>query len=397
MRLRSVLGNLALLVATCLIMLLFLELVVFRYVFPANDLLRYVSINNVIRYVPGSKGRVYGPDGHVSQVNINADGWNSRYPRYDLAKPAGKLRIAVIGDSYVHARHVDTDEAASAVLERALQERGIAAEVLRFAIDGAPLSQHLHVLRREVLRFRPDVVIVQLIHNDFDESYRAKGWFPSAFMKVLPDGRGGFREVPPQEFRPGFADAMRTFRSFRYLYYQTPLVDRVRGLVARVLGGGEGADVPTEEMISSAVDIRMITESRKIRAVTDYIFRQMKTLAQAHDFQLLLVMDGVREAVYAGRDPSLYEVGRLNKIAASLARRHELPFLDLQEAFTRHFATHGQRFEFSWDWHWNERGHKLVGQTIARHLLELPGLTGNGAPANSQQNPHAALLRVDKG
>ena len=39
-------------------------------------------------------------------------------------------------------------------------------------MDGAPLSQYPHVLRRDVPAFKPDVVLVQLIHNDFDESYR---------------------------------------------------------------------------------------------------------------------------------------------------------------------------------------------------------------------------------
>jgi hypothetical protein len=58
------------------------------------------------------------------------------------------------------------------VIERELTGAGVAAEVLRFGMDGAPLSQYLHLLRREVRAFKPDVVLVQLIHNDFDESYR---------------------------------------------------------------------------------------------------------------------------------------------------------------------------------------------------------------------------------
>jgi hypothetical protein len=56
------------------------------------------------------------------------------------------------------------------VIERELTRAGVAAEVLRFGMDGAPLSQYLHVLRHEVRAFKPDVVLVQLIHNDFDES-----------------------------------------------------------------------------------------------------------------------------------------------------------------------------------------------------------------------------------
>lgn len=382
MRLRPVLGNLVLLGGTCFALFLLFEFVVFRYLLPTNDVLENVSINNVVRYVPGTTGRVYGPDGHVSQVNINADGWNSLKPRYQLAKTPGRLRVAVIGDSYVQARHVDTGKAAPALIERELKRRGVDAEVLRFGVDGAPLSQYLHMLRAEVLRFRPDVVVVQLIHNDFDESYRLlKGRTTSSFMKVIPDGKGGFREVAPEEFRPGFADTMRSIRSFRYFYYQTGLVENLKGYVSRYFWGDTGEFPGSGDLVSSAVDIRSITESRKIRAVTDYVFQQMKALAEEHHFHLLFAMDGVREAVYAGRDASLYEVGRLNKIASSVAKTQRLPFVDLHDAFARNYAVNGKRFEYSWDWHWNELGHQIVGKAIAGRILELPGIGRSRLPA----------------
>jgi hypothetical protein len=64
------------------------------------------------------------------------------------------------------------------VIERELT-RAVAAEVLRFGMDGAP-SQYLHVLRREVRTFQPDV-----IHNDFDESYCfLKTRYASSFLKI---------------------------------------------------------------------------------------------------------------------------------------------------------------------------------------------------------------------
>jgi hypothetical protein len=42
-----------------------------------------------------------------------------------------------------------------------------------------------HVLRREARAFRPHVVLGQLIHNDFDESYRfLKTRYASSFFKI---------------------------------------------------------------------------------------------------------------------------------------------------------------------------------------------------------------------
>ena len=44
-------------------------------------------------------------------------------------------------------------------------------------------------------------------------------------------------------------------------------------------------------------------------------------------------MDGVREAVYAGKPPESYEVHKLNVIARDLTAELDLPFLDLQATF----------------------------------------------------------------
>jgi hypothetical protein len=136
----------------------------------------------------------------------------------------GRLHAAVIGDSYVQASYVDTRDAFPDVIERRLKERGIGAEVLRVDMDGAPLSQYLHVLRREVVAYKPDILLVQLIHNDFDESYRfLKTRYASSFLKVHVGDNGELREIAPADFEPTIADLLRRSATFRYLYYETNL------------------------------------------------------------------------------------------------------------------------------------------------------------------------------
>lgn len=159
-----------LLVGSLLACLLILEFVVFGLFLKPDDVLANVSRNGVVRYEPNTRPIFRHPDGRQTLVSTNAEGWNSTEPHYALARRAGGLRVAVIGDSYVHGSFVNVEEGFPEVIERELTRAGVAAEVLRFGMDGAPLSQYLHVLRREVRAFGPDVVLVQLIHNDFDES-----------------------------------------------------------------------------------------------------------------------------------------------------------------------------------------------------------------------------------
>lgn len=360
-RLKSWLGNLGLLGLSLFLTLAVLEHVVFRYILVPDDLVENVTIKGVVRYMPNTRSTFRHPDGRTSLVTINADGWNSTKPDYATARTPGKRRIAVIGDSYVHGAIVDVGEGFPEQMERDLKARGADVEVLRFGMDGAPLSQYLHVLRREVLAYKPDVVLVPLIHNDFDESYRfLKTRYASSFMKLKRDEDGSVVEVPPGEFQYGLADSLRGYRKFRYLYYKTNFYLHAKGFVSRWFWGGDEQWSP--ENISSAVDIRKIGDHQANRFFTRYVMSEMKKLAIEHGFRLAFVMDGVREAVYAGKSASSYEVGMLNRIAADVAGELGLPFLDLQETFERDWRQHRQRFEYAYDWHWNARANKLVAE-----------------------------------
>ena len=90
------------------------------------------------------------PTARSSLVTINATGLELDQALLQRAKTPGVLRVAVIGDSYVHGSFVDSTEGFPEVIERQLNAAGVRAEVLRFGMDGAPLSQYLHMLRREV-------------------------------------------------------------------------------------------------------------------------------------------------------------------------------------------------------------------------------------------------------
>lgn len=345
-----------------------LELVVFRFILVPDDLLPNVSINGVVRYAPGTQATFRHPDGSSTHVTINADGWNSTKPAYAVERRPGVRRIAVVGDSYVHGAFVDPADGFPEILEQQLNQAGVSAEVYRFGMDGAPLSQYLHVLRREVVKFKPDLVVVPLIHNDFDESWRfLKTRYASSFLKIGQTDDGRALEIPPADFKTGSADVLRNSATFRYLYYETNAYLHFKQLISRYFWGGD--EDWNEEFISSAVDIRKIANDKENRFAARYILSEMKRLADANGFRLLFVMDGVREAVYSGKPRSEYAVARLNELAADLAKERGLPFLDLQETFAADYAARGQRFEFSFDWHWNKHANRLVGETLAARIM----------------------------
>lgn len=379
-KLKHWLGNLSLALAALLTVLAVLEFAVFRTILKPDDVIANVTINDVVRYEPGRIASFRHPDGRESTVQINSDGWNSVKPRYERTRSPDRLRIAVIGDSYVHASAVNVEQAFPELIEQRLKETGIDAEVLRFGMDGAPLSQYLHVLRREVTAYSPDLVLVQLIHNDFDESYRfLKTRYASSFLKVDVDEQGHVTEFAPIGFVPSIADLLRASAMFRYLYYETNLYLTLKSWVSRYFWGGDESYSP--EHIVSGIDVRKLDDPARITRVTRYILAEMQKLAVSHEFKLAVAMDGVRETVYRRPDAQTAKVAQLNAIAAEATARVGVPFLDLTETFGSDFAQHKLPFEYPYDWHWNVRANALVGTTLADWLLADPRLLGSTNPA----------------
>ncbi|GJM03567.1 MAG: hypothetical protein DHS20C08_20680 [Rhodomicrobium sp.] len=375
-KIKALLLNMALLAGSLLFCFLVFEFVIFKYILKTSDPIPNTSFNNVVRYEPLSKATLYEPDGSSHTVEINQHGWNSSHKVYNELKPAGTTRIAVIGDSYVQASAVNVKEGFADVVEQQLNKDGIKAEVYRFGIDGAPLTQYLHMLRREALKYNPDIVVLQLIHNDFDESYRfLYGRYSSSFMKVKLQG-DTITEVAPEPYKPGTIDMLKKSSTFRYLYYQTGLALTIRRLINLTNGGGDKEQAapvtePKHGFIQSAVDVRNITEMDKIRRVTAYTFKELVKLQKKHGFKLLIAMDPVREAIYTGKPSSEYEANRLNEIAMDEALKNNIAFLDLGTAMRADYKANEKKFEFPWDWHWNKQGNQIAGQAIAAKLKQM--------------------------
>lgn len=357
--LRNLLLNALLVAASLLLTLLVLEFPVFRWWLPAPDMPRLDFVDGVVKYAPHQQGVFRLRDEVTARFRINAAGWNSTHEDYASPLDADTVRrIAVIGDSYVEALHVDVAKSFAGLLEDSLGE---GHRVQRYGISGAPLSQYLHLLRREVLPWQPDLVIVLLIHNDFDESYRpVPGVYTSSFLKLRLDRAGRVEEeLPPRALvQPWYAPIRQFSATWRYLRYRQQLRF---GVLRRWLLG----EAPPEYRAN--VDLERLADNRQAdEAVTDYVFGEFRALADAHGFQVLVVMDADRETIYRGESPDNSEVLWLNRMVARQASRHGLAFLDLHPVFQADFREYGRHFNFRHDGHWNEYGHRRAAGAIHR-------------------------------
>jgi len=360
---RTFLKNMLLVAASLLLLFLVFELVVFRFVLPATELPRLAFEDGVIKYQPGQTGHYRKRNDIDAVFRINAQGWNSGHAAYSREKPEGVLRIAVVGDSYVEALQVDFDESLAEQLEARL---GQGVEVYRFGIGGAPMSQYLHLLRKEVLPHEPDAVVFLLIHNDFDESHQFKpGVYTSAFLKLDIGEDGQVREIAPERFKePWYSFIRYNCATWRFLAYR---YDVRFGMLRRMILGKKknnqaNIDVDAVERVMA-----------KNRQATRYVLQQASELCEARGVRFFVIMDAVRNLIYTGSEDLFdYDKGalRLNSMAGEVAAELGVPFLDMHPAFAADYAANQKPFNEHSDHHWNEYGHGLAAELLEGQLRE---------------------------
>ena len=105
---------------------------------------------------------VFRGEGGPRQIVLNSRGFRDLTRTPD--KPAGIFRIAVLGDSYVEASHVDIADRVTERLERELNQRSVfgtsRVEVLNFGMAGYGTFNELQTLKHEAWNFQPDLVLV---------------------------------------------------------------------------------------------------------------------------------------------------------------------------------------------------------------------------------------------
>lgn len=92
---------------------------------------------------------------------------------FTYAKPAGTLRILVLGDSHTQGYEVRQDATYAAVAERFLTFRGTRSEAINAGVSGFSTAEALVFLENEGYKYHPDVVVLGFYANDFEDNLKA--------------------------------------------------------------------------------------------------------------------------------------------------------------------------------------------------------------------------------
>jgi hypothetical protein len=181
------------------------------------------------RYITGTAWGVRGniPNAHYwhhtpevdVQYRINGQGLRADRD-YPFGKPPGTCRIAVFGDSFLFGLEVELKDTFGDRLEKRLQQRGIRAEVLNFAVGGFGTAEMLQTYEQFGRKFDPDVVIFSWDLSDLNDNVRSD-------LYRLEDGR---LERAHATYLPAVnvQDLLMRYRVYRFIADHSELYTFVR-------------------------------------------------------------------------------------------------------------------------------------------------------------------------
>ncbi len=220
---------------------------------------------------------------------------------------------------------------------------------------------------KEVLQYRPDIVVFNLVHNDFDESYEdVPGVYTNSFMK-LRIAEEEVKRVAPSPFVTKWYSPIRNSNIWRFLAVR----EQVRFSLLRkiILSKPQSKAKPVYQ---ANIDVSGLdTRLSKDEMATRYVFREAKDVCKANNAEFVIMLDGVRRTVYNNPDgPFDYTKGalKLNAMVDRVADKLGIEFIDLQPRFAENYRNNGARFEFENDSHWNELGHTVAAEALYNFL-----------------------------
>jgi hypothetical protein len=285
---------------------------------------------------PYSSGQLLWGTEHV-QYDINSLGFRD-LARRDVPRLAPGNRIVLIGDSFVEGVGVPYSSTVAHVLEGELAASARPSEVLNAAV--ASYSPFLYY--RRLRRF-------------FDAGYSATDVIAFLDISDIQDeARGGYERLGDNEFpsdswqsAPSFIRRSQLLQQFWETFVFTSAEERDEYYAVRDRWTEE--DALFEEYGRAGAE-RCMAQLLRLR-----------TLAAEHGASFLLVIYPWRTQLASPRVPS-----RAEELFGTFARTHGIALVN---AFPTFRLLDWNTYFLPLDTHWNEHGHRLMAELIAKRIL----------------------------
>lgn len=342
--------------------------------------LRLLAPRSIALYIPDARiGVIHEPNAvgrwisseYSVPIRINRVGFRDR--DFDVPKPPGVLRVAVIGDSYVEAFQVPLERTVHKVLEARLRKVGYGAEVAGLGVGGFGTAQELLLFRAYARALDPQVVVLLFNPgNDVHDNSRGLKRDPRLPYFHLEDDR-----LVESPFEPAPLWRARLSNRLRNL---SQLYALARDATARAGRAGGGVGLPDEFFVYRQDPEGVWAQAWKLTEAVLAEFAADVAASGAH-LVVVIVPNQIQlpgrwqEAVARWPELSGPRYSPIVPVhrAREFLRSRGIPVLDLVDEFGRRVRASGERPHFEVNGHWNDTGHRWAAEEIERFLLGCEG------------------------
>jgi lysophospholipase L1-like esterase len=402
------------LISVCLLMVFGLGLgiasseLLARMFVPLSDFLWQWDPAIGMKLIPGKHGRSVKPGLYDVSVQVNSAGFRDR--EHALDKPAGIRRVALLGDSVVEALQVPFEESITPLIERQLQTVGIHCEVINFGVSGTGTAREYLALRDYALKYRPDLVLLFFVGNDFGDNTRElKGLSYIPYPQTRKDGSlildqnghplfTAFADQPSR-FRVltnVLRDYSKSYRLVRETIDTLPSLDEMWGRLSpkSIVAAASNSPKDTNLGLYEIYRTQPKPQWTKGWRVTEDLLTAMRDLAVENHTEFAVVMVPSAWEVYPQRWQEVLDQTpgmRGADVDVALPSRNLNRFLsdqhvrviDLLPDFSARAAVAPPLY-LRGDGHWTAAGHRLAADLISQQAAKIIG-PGPGYLATANQ------------
>jgi hypothetical protein len=335
-----------------------------------ETVMRFLPVHSGFRVAPVT---VQAPVAHLqpNEQYTFSTGWNFRNVNrgginnagfindQDYRKQDAKALLAVVGDSFIEARMVPYPDTLQGRLATALEKD---FRVYSFAAGGAPMSQYLIWARHAVQDYGARALIINIVLNDFDESYIAYRTSPVYWVYVA-DADGQLRLRFFEYSQSTLRSILSRSALARYLMINLKLEHFIQTMPFRHTASASQASATGVQTSAGDPDDAEARRARISLAVIDGFFRDLKVMVELPPERILFLVDGFHyPEAGAGGAGSYFD--RMRKAFLAKAAGLGYGVVDLDPQFFARYRKTGETFEVPEDGHWNATGHEVAANAV---------------------------------
>jgi hypothetical protein len=360
--------NILLLIFTIIATWMFIEIMLIFF-FPQNLNITQLDADKVFELKPGISSILERQE-FTTHVKINSHGFRDN--EFEFKKPKDTTRIAFVGDSFVFGYGVELNETMVKILENKLNSGSNENyEVLNFGISAYGTEQEYLLIKDDVLRYSPDIILLAFSLNDIKENVK---------FNLFGMENNTLVRNPPQKITPILK--LRNYVSwhshlYSLIYFSVIDNQKLRNLLIKIKLLNPPSKDPSTDF-NSLIYLNLENQDFDYAVnKTLLLLNKINNVATQNKAKLIVFMIPSKEQVDSNKmkdfirnknlDIDKLNITKVQKILKPSLWKNSIRIIEPLNKFRKHNTNN--TFYYDIDGHWINKGQELAADITYEYLI----------------------------